>query len=103
MYKRINPLGMRVVVKVIPEADRTSGGLYLPDGAKAEMQESLLCLVTSVATAYEDTSETNISGVPLNSYVLIPKKAGIKVPWDDNIRIVEVKDILAIVELETVA
>lgn len=103
MYKSLNPLGLRVAVKVIPEVDRTSGGIYLPEGAKTEMQESLLCLVVAVARTYDDSEEANVSGIPLKSYVLIPKNAGIKIPWDDNIRIVEVKDVLAIVELETVA
>ncbi|MCS6893346.1 MAG: co-chaperone GroES [Deltaproteobacteria bacterium] len=103
MYKSINPLGLRVAVKILPETNRTSSGLFLPEGAKEQMQESMLGVVIAVATAFDDTSETNVSGVPINSYVLIAKNAGVRIPWDDNVRIVEVKDILAIVELETVA
>ncbi len=103
MYKKINPLGMRVLVKIIPSSDRTSSGLYLPEGAKESMQESLLGVVIGVATAYDGSQEANISGVPLNSYVLIPKNSGIRIPWDDSVRVVEVKDILALVDLETYA
>lgn len=103
MYKKINPLGLRVVVRILPLTNKTSSGLYLPEGSREQMQESLIGIVIAVATAYEDSQEANISGVPLNSHVLIPKNAGIRIPWDDSVRIVEVKDILAVVELETYA
>ncbi|MFN8390476.1 MAG: co-chaperone GroES family protein [Bdellovibrionota bacterium] len=97
--RSINPLGMRVLVRVRPEANVTDGGLYLPEGAKQTMQESLIAEVVEVASALDADSdeETNISGVPLGAVVLIPKKAGITVPWDDNLRIVETKEVLAIV------
>ena len=42
--------------------------------------------------------ETNVSGIPLGAQVLIPRSAGVRVPWEDSIRIVDTKDILAIVE-----
>jgi co-chaperonin GroES (HSP10) len=68
------------------------------------MQESILVQVTEVATATdEDTDhETNVSGVPLGALVLIPKGAGIKVPWDDNLRIVDTEDVLCVVTEESV-
>ncbi|MBP9839302.1 MAG: co-chaperone GroES [Proteobacteria bacterium] len=95
----MNPLGMRVVVRIAPDTNVTEGGLYLPEGAKQNMQESLLCEVVEVASAIdsETEEETNISGIPSGSMVLIPKKAGISVPWDDQLRIVDTKEVLAIV------
>ncbi len=97
--RSINPLGMRVVVRIAPDTNVTEGGLYLPEGAKQNMQESLLCEVVEVASAIdsETEEETNISGIPSGSMVLIPKKAGITVPWDDQLRIVDTKEVLAIV------
>lgn len=99
MIRNISPIGMRVVVRLRAEANVTDGGLYLPEGAKQNLQESLLGEVIEVASALDIDSdeETNISGVPLGALVLIPKKAGVTVPWDDNLRIVDTKEVLAIV------
>ena len=98
--QRINPLGMRVLVKIIKEASTTSSGLYLPDGAKESMSESVLAEVISVASVNDEDGEeeTNISGIPMGACVLIQKDIGIKVPWDENLRIVETLDVLAIVD-----
>ena len=98
--RRINPLGMRVVVKILKDQNISEGGLYLPEGAKEAMSESLLAEVIEVASAIDDDTaeEANISGVPLGAQVLIPKECGTKVPWDSELRIVETADILAMVD-----
>ena len=98
--RRVHPLGFRVLVKIQKDANVTDSGLYLPEGAKELMQESVVAQVIEVASAVDtDTSEeTNVSGVPLGSTVLIPKTTGVRVPWDDDLRIVETKDILALVD-----
>ncbi len=100
--KKISPLGMRVVVSVIKDknSNMTDGGLYLPEGSKEKMQDSLLAEVIEVASALDKDTDTeeNISGVPLHSVVLIPKGVGIQVPWNDLLRIVETKDVLAIID-----
>lgn len=98
--RRVNPLGMRVVVKLTKDESKTDSGLYLPEGSKEKSQESLLGEVIEVATA-EDLDEdepANISGVPLGALVLIPKGVGIKVPWDETLLIVETQDILALID-----
>jgi|1048.fasta_scaffold09323_1 co-chaperonin GroES (HSP10) len=102
--RAIHPLGYRVVVRILKDNNQTEAGLYLPEGAKENMQESILVQVTEVATATdEDTDhETNVSGVPLGALVLIPKSAGIKVPWDDNLRIIDTEDVLCVVTEESV-
>ncbi|NMC62536.1 MAG: co-chaperone GroES [SAR324 cluster bacterium] len=96
----MNPLGFRVVISILNENDMTEGGLYLPEGAKQNMNESLLARVIEVASATDQDSdeEHNISGIPLGATVLIAKNSGIKVPWDEKLRIVNSKDILALVE-----
>lgn len=98
--RRVNPLGMRVVVRIRDDNDVTEGGLYLPEGAKQSMHESFLCEVVEVASAHESESDedTNVSGIPMGATVLVPKHAGTKIPWDERLRIVETKEILAIVE-----
>lgn len=97
--RKLNPLGLRVVVKIQRESNQTDSGLYLPEGAKAAMSESIVAEVVEVASAIDDETEeeANVSGVPLGALVLIPKDAGTKVPWDDELRIVETKQILAMI------
>lgn len=96
----INPLGMRILVRICKSDNMSDGGLYLPEGAKDSMNESILADVIEVASAIDsDTNEeANVSGIPLGAQILMPKKAGIKVPWDNDLRIVDTKDVLAIVE-----
>lgn len=97
--RSINPLGMRVVVKIRKEEKQTESGLYLPDGAKEEHLESLLGEVIEVASARDDKTDEdhNISGIPEGALVLIERNAGVTVPWDESIRIVETVEVLAIV------
>ncbi len=97
--RRVHPLGLRVLVRIQKDLNVTDSGLYLPEGAKEAMQESIVAEVIEVASAVDsDTSEeTNVSGIPNGSTVLIPKNAGVRVPWDDELRIVETREILALV------
>jgi len=98
--RKVHPLGLRVVVRILKDANVTDTGLYLPEGAKESMQESVLAEVVEVASAVDsDTEEeTNVSGIPLKSTVLIAKTAGVRVPWDENLRIVDTRDVLAMVD-----
>lgn len=98
--REVRPLGMRVLVQIKKDDNKTNTGLYLPEGAKHAKQESLLGEVIEVATALheEDDGLSNISGIPLGALVLIPSDAGIKVPWNDNLRIVETLDVLALID-----
>lgn len=98
--RRINPLGMRVVVRIRRDTNMTETGLYLPEGAKQSAQESLMAEVIEVASAVDDDTqeEANVSGIPLGAVVLIPKDAGTRVPWDEELRIIDTKNVLATVE-----
>ena len=99
-HRNVSPLGFRILVKIQKEDNVSEGGLYLPEGSQEKMNESILAEVIEVASASEEGSdeETNISGIPLGATILIPKDAGTRVPWDPNLRIVETKDVLALVE-----
>lgn len=98
--RRIHPLGLRVVAKVVKESNISSGGLYLPEGAKEATQESLLAQVIEVASAVDSRTdeETNVSGIPLGAMVLIPKTVGVRVPWDEDLRIIDTREVLAVVD-----
>jgi co-chaperonin GroES (HSP10) len=98
--RKIYPLGFRVLVRIEAQTDRTDSGLYLPEGAKEDMLESVLAEVIEVASATDTHTEeeTNVSGIPLGAKVLIPKTVGVRIPWDEKIRLVETQEILAIVE-----
>lgn len=101
--RHIKPLGMRVLVRILPGEDRTDSGLYLPAGSREKLQEALYAEVLEVARTQDDGDEdalvgTNVSGIPCGARVLFPKAAGTKVPWDEQLRLLDVKDVLATVE-----
>ena len=91
---------MRVLVRTLRDEDRTDAGLYLPAGAKEAQLEALYGEVIEVARDRPTTDDVaeNVSGVPLGSKVLFKKEAGVRVPWDDALRLLDVKDVLATVE-----
>ena len=98
--RRLHHLGFRVVARIVKDANMTDSGLYLPEGAKENMQESVLAEVIEVASTVDSRTdeETNVSGIPLGSLVLIPKTLGIKVPWDEDLRIIDTREVLALVD-----
>jgi co-chaperonin GroES (HSP10) len=99
-HRLILPLGLRVLVQVIRIEERTDAGLYLPPGAKEANDDALYGKVIEVARdrpTSDDVAE-NVSGVPHDAHVLFRKEAGVRVPWDDRYRLIDVKDILATVE-----
>jgi co-chaperonin GroES (HSP10) len=99
----IKPLGPRVLVRIVQLEDRSSAGLYLPQGARENHEEAVYGEVLEVARADDDgdtegTIGENVSGIPLGAMVLLPKKAGTRVPWDESLRLIAVRDLLATVE-----
>lgn len=99
-HRLILPLGLRVLVHVIKIDERTDAGLFLPAGAKEAHDDALYGKVVEVARdrpTTDDVSE-NVSGVPHGAHVLFRKEAGVRVPWDERLRLIDVKDILATVE-----
>jgi chaperonin GroES len=99
-HRLILPLGMRVLVQILRDEERTDSGLYLPAGAKEASDDALYGKVVEVARDRPTTDEAteNVSGIPHGAHVLFRKEAGVRVPWDDKLRVIDVKDILATVE-----
>lgn len=125
LTRHVQPLGPRVLVRVVKSPDRSEAGLFLPQGVKDDNAMALLGEVVEVARtmpkgeslADEQTSRdrddeedddderadfgTNVSGIPLGANVLFEKDRGVVVPWDETLRIIEVRYILAIVDIIT--
>lgn len=121
--RHIQPLGPRVLVRVIKSPDRSEAGLFLPQGVKDDSAMALLGEVIEVARTMpkseplidddddEDDDDDrdddradfgrNVSGVPLGSNVLFEKERGVTVPWDETLRLLEVRHVLAIVDIIT--
>lgn len=98
--RHVKPLGPRVLVRIEHGEDRTSGGLFLPAGAKDAVARAAYGEVVEVARAEEEGEGfgRNVSGIPEGVKVLFPKDEGLPVPWDEQLRVVEVKHIFAVVE-----
>lgn len=113
--RHVQPLGPRVLIRVIKTPDRSESGLYLPAGAKDSHSEALLAEVVEVArtmpkAAYIDDGEDddeaerpglgeNVSGIPVGAQVLFARDQGVTVPWDDSLRLLSVRHVLAIVDI----
>ncbi|MFO7566191.1 MAG: co-chaperone GroES family protein [Enhygromyxa sp.] len=113
--RHVQPLGPRVLVRIVKDPDRLESGLFLPEGAKENAREALLGEVVEVARtmpkldlAIDDDDDDdedddldlgrNVSGIPLGATVLFGKHRGLTVPWDESLRIVDVRHLLAIVD-----
>lgn len=121
LTRHVQPLGPRVLVRVVKSPDRSEAGLFLPQGVKDDNAMALLGEVVEVArtmpkgepladegTSRDDDDDderagfgTNVSGIPLGANVLFEKDRGVVVPWDETLRIIEVRYILAIVDIIT--
>ncbi len=114
--RHIQPLGPRVLVRIVKNPDRSEAGLFLPQGVKDAHAAALLGEVVEVARTMpksdaslddddDDDDEPdlgkNVSGIPLGANVLFEKERGIAVPWDETLRILEVRYVLALVDIIT--
>lgn len=99
--RHIKPLGPRVLVKLIKLEERSAAGLFLPEGVKEEHDDAAYGEVIEVARAEKSDEPSlgeNVSGVPMGAMVLFPKQEGLTVPWDESLRLLLVKDLVAVVE-----
>ncbi len=86
---KVEPLGERVLIKVLKQASKTESGIYLPETAKEKPQEGEV-----VALGPEiDEDETPLA---VGDVVLYPKYTGteIKIEGEDYL-IMDAGDILA--------
>ena len=118
--RHVQPVGPRVLVRIIKSPDRLDSGLFLPQGVKDSGAAALLGEVVEVArtmpkaesesTTRRDTRDDddddrevdfgqNVSGIPLGSNVLFERDRGVAVPWDETLRLLDVRHVLAIVDI----
>jgi chaperonin GroES len=85
---KLKPLQDRVVVSYTEEAEKTAGGIYVPDSAKEKPQQG------KVEAVGKDVKELKVGNI-----VLFDKYSGSKVKVDSAEQLViKEEDILAIVE-----
>ena len=95
MSEQIQPLGSRVLVRVLAEESVTKSGLYVPDTAKEKPQRGEV-------VAIGDDEE--LIKVEPGDVVLYPKYTGSEVAVDgDEHLILEATDLLAVVHTAAVA
>jgi chaperonin GroES len=93
----IRPLYDRVLAKRVPETDKTSGGLFIPDNAKEKPLEAVVVSVGSGKQLADGTLQP--SEVKVGDKILVAKYAGsdIKLVGADHMFLRE-DDILAVLE-----
>ncbi len=86
---QVQPLGDRVLVKLVSEQERTQSGIYIPDTAKDKPQ-------TGLVVAVGDSEDVKVKS---GQKVLFAKFAGteIKIGNDEHL-ILSSDDILAVVQ-----
>ncbi len=93
----IKPLADRIVIKVIDDAQQTSGGIFIPDSAKEKPQKGEVVAVGSGKTM--DNGEKEPMEVKVGDVVLFAKYAGVDIKMDNTeYKIISTKDALAIIE-----
>ena len=90
----IKPIGNRVLVKKIEEAEHVKGGIIIPDAAKEASQEAVVIAVGSGIN--EDGKHVDFEA-KVGDRVLISKYGGTEVKRDDGTYVViRQSDVLAV-------
>lgn len=93
----IRPLGDKIVIKVIEDAEQTSGGIFIPDSAKEKSQKGEVIAVG--AGKLNEKSEREPMDVKVGDTILYAKYSGTDVKVDGTeYKILSIKDALAIIE-----
>ena len=93
----IRPLSDKIVVKVMEDADQTTGGIFIPDSAKEKSQRGEVLAVGTGKTL--DNGEKEPMEVKVGEIVLFGKYAGTDVKVNDqNLKILSVKDVLGVID-----
>ena len=88
MSEQVQPLGSRVLVRVLPEESVTRSGLYIPDSAKEKPQRGAVIAVGD---------DSDVIKVRVGDRVLFPKYTGTELRLEgDDLLIIESTDLLAI-------
>ena len=93
----LQPLGDRIVIKVIEDTEQTSGGIFIPDSAKEKPQKGEVVAVGQ--GKMNEKGEREPMDVKVGDTVLYAKYAGTDIKMDGvEYKILSVKDALAVIE-----
>ena len=93
----LKPLGDRIVIKAIDDAEKTQGGIFIPDSAKEKPQKGEVVAVGPGKTL--DSGSKEEMEVKVGDKVLYAKYSGTDVKVENvEYKILSVKDVLAIIE-----
>ncbi|MBP7211847.1 co-chaperone GroES [bacterium] len=93
----IRPLADRIVIKVIEDNEKTSGGIFIPDSAKEKSQKGEVVAVGKGKTL--DSGEKDEMEVKVGDTVLYSKYAGTDVKVnDETLKILSVSEVLGVIE-----
>jgi chaperonin GroES len=97
----LKPLGDRVVVEHVEQAEKSAGGVFLPDTAKEKPQEGRVLAVGTGRTL--DNGTKVAMEVKVGDKVIYSKYSGSEIKIDGKeVLIISEKDVLAIVSDERV-
>lgn len=93
---KITPLGDRVLVEPVEEAEVEKGGIIIPDTAKEKPQEGKVIAVGN--GKLDDDGQAIPFNVKKGDIVLMPKYGGTEIKLDDKTyQIMREDDILAVI------
>jgi chaperonin GroES len=94
---KIKPLDDRVVLEVLEQAEKTRGGIFLPDTAKEKPQQGKI--VAAGPGKVLDSGERGAMTVKKGDIVIFAKYSGTEVEVDGKeLLIMRESDLLAVVE-----
>jgi len=88
LFMKFKPLKDRVFVKYSEEAEKTAGGIYIPESAKEKPQKGIIEAVGS-----------EVKEIKVGDIILFDKYSGSKINIDNNeYLIIKEEDILGIIQ-----
>ena len=93
----IRPLEDKIVIRVIEDAEQTSGGIFIPDSAKEKSQKGEVIAVGQ--GKLNEKGEREPMDVKVGEIVLFAKYAGTDVKFEkQDLKIMSVSDVLGVIE-----
>lgn len=93
----IRPLGDKIVIRVIEDAEQTSGGIFIPDSAKEKSQKGEVIAVGEGKV--NEKGDRDPMDVKVGEIVLFAKYAGTDVKIEkQDLKIMSVQDVLGVIE-----
>jgi chaperonin GroES len=97
VFVNLKPLGDRVVVEHVEQAEKTAGGVFLPDTAKEKPQEGRVLAVGSGRTL--DNGTKLPMDVKPGDKIIYSKYSGSEIKLDGKeYLIISEKDVLAVID-----